>query len=89
MPINIDPSVIKRVEDLRTSLHRHNYLYYVLDNPEVSDAEYDRVMQELVSLEAAYPDIVSPDSPTLRVGAPPLDKFETVAHSIPMLSLNL
>jgi len=88
MPVNIDPSVIKRVENLRKSLHRNNYLYYVLNNPEVSDAEYDRMMQELVALEAAYPDIASPDSPTLRVGAPPLDKFETVTHSIPMLSLD-
>jgi len=88
MPVNIDPSVIKRVENLRKSLHRNNYLYYVLNNPEVSDAEYDRMMQELAALEAAYPDIASPDSPTLRVGAPPLDKFETVTHSIPMLSLD-
>ena len=88
MPAHIDPSVIKRVEDLRKSLHRHNYLYYVLDNPEVSDAEYDRMMQELRSLEADYPELSRPDSPTLRVGAPPLDKFETVAHSIPMLSLD-
>lgn len=80
--------VIKKVEDLRKALHRHNYRYYVLDDPEISDSEYDRMMQELIKLETDYPDLSSPDSPTLRVGAPPLDKFETVAHSIPMLSLD-
>ena len=83
----IDPSIIERVKELRQALHRHNYRYYVLDDPEISDAEYDRMMQELVKLEADFPDLMSPDSPTLRVGAPPLDKFETIEHSIPMLSL--
>lgn len=84
----MDPAVIKKVEDLRSTLHRHNYRYYVLDDPEISDAEYDRMMQALIELEAAYPDLASPDSPTSRVGAPPLAAFETVAHSIPMLSLD-
>ena len=79
--------VKKRAAELRESLHRHNYLYYVLDEPEISDAEYDRLMQELIALERAYPELVEPDSPTQRVGAPPLEKFETVAHTIPMLSL--
>jgi DNA ligase (NAD+) len=83
----IDPSIIKRVNELRKALHRHNYRYYVLDDPEISDAEYDRMMQELVKLEADFPDLMSQDSPTLRVGALPLDKFETIEHSIPMLSL--
>jgi len=82
-----DPSIIERVKELRQALHRHNYRYYVLDDPEISDAEYDRMMQELVGLEEEFPDLMSPDSPTLRVGAPPLDKFETIEHSIPMLSL--
>ncbi len=77
----------KRAAELREALHRHNYLYYVLDEPEISDAEYDRLMQELIALEAAYPELVEPDSPTQRVGALPLEKFETVAHTIPMLSL--
>jgi len=77
----------KRAAELRKALHRHNYLYYVLDEPEISDAEYDRLMQELIALEAAYPELVEPDSPTQRVGALPLEKFETVAHTIPMLSL--
>jgi DNA ligase (NAD+) len=88
MQEGIDPLVIKKVEDLRKALHRHNYRYYVLDDPEISDSEYDRMMQELIKLETDYPDLSSPDSPTLRVGAPPLDKFETVVHSIPMLSLD-
>ncbi len=83
----IDPLIIKRVEELRQALHRHNYRYYVLDDPEVSDAEYDRMMQELLKLETDFPDLIRPDSPTLRIGGAPLDKFETVEHSIPMLSL--
>ena len=83
----IDPSIKERVKELRQALHWHNYRYYVLDDPEISDAEYDRMMQELLKLEEDFPDLMSPDSPTLRVGAPPLDKFETIEHSIPMLSL--
>lgn len=88
MQKSIDHAVLKKVEGLRRALHRHNYRYYVLDDPEISDSEYDRMMQELIELETVYPELSSPDSPTLRVGAPPLDKFETVAHSLPMLSLD-
>ena len=88
MPQNLSPQIIRRVETLRKALHRHNYRYYVLDDPEVSDAEYDRLMQELKELEETHPEVASPDSPTTRVGAPPLDKFDTVSHSIPMLSLD-
>lgn len=77
----------KRVAELRKTLHRHNYSYYVLDQLEVSDAEYDRLMRELMALEAEHPELVTPDSPTQRVGAPPLEKFETVEHTIAMLSL--
>ncbi len=58
------------------------------DNPEISDAEYDLLMQELMALEKAHPDLQSPDSPTARVGAPPLAVFETTSHSLPMLSLD-
>ena len=83
----IDADIVNKVNALRKALHRHNYLYYVLDNPEVSDAEYDRMMQELISLEEAWPGLYDPDSPTSRVGVPPLSEFETIAHSIPMLSL--
>jgi DNA ligase (NAD+) len=84
----IDPALVEKVENLRKSLHYHNYRYYVLDNPEISDNEYDRMMQELIRLESAYPELSSPDSPSARVGAPPLDEFETAVHSIPMLSLD-
>ena len=74
--------------ELCTELHRHNYLYYVLDRPEISDAEYDRLFRELLDLEQTFPELVTPDSPSQRVGAPPLEKFEQVHHSLPMLSLN-
>ncbi|MDY6987135.1 MAG: NAD-dependent DNA ligase LigA [Thermodesulfobacteriota bacterium] len=83
----MNEDIEKKAAELRRALNRHNYLYYVLDEPEASDAEYDRLMEELLALEAAYPALVRPDSPTQRVGAAPLDKFETVAHTIPMLSL--
>jgi DNA ligase (NAD+) len=87
MPIPVDPHITKRVADLRAALHHHNHRYYVLDDPEISDAEYDGLMQELIRLETDYPQLASPDSPTARVGAPPLAKFETVKHAVPMLSL--
>ncbi|NWF56271.1 MAG: NAD-dependent DNA ligase LigA [Syntrophaceae bacterium] len=77
----------KRIDKLREELHFHNYRYYVLDDPVISDAEYDRLMRELENLEKEYPHLVTPDSPTQRVGAPPLDKFEEVRHAVPMLSL--
>ena len=79
--------LIEKIEKLRNALHHHNYRYYVLDDPEVSDAEYDRMMHELIRIEEAHPELVSPDSPSARVGAAPLDKFETISHTIPMLSL--
>ena len=88
MPQTISPQIIQKVNDLRKALHRHNFRYYVIDDPEISDAEYDRMMQELKRLEADYPQLASPDSPTARVGAPPLEKFETASHTIPMLSLD-
>ena len=88
MPQNLSPQIIQKVDDLRKALHRHNHRYYVLDDPEISDAEYDRMMQELKLLEEDHPQLASPDSPTARVGAPPLEKFESVAHTIPMLSLD-
>ena len=76
MPATIDPGIIAKIQDLRKTLHHHNYRYYVLDDPEISDSEYDRLMQELIRLETTYPDLVSPDSPSARVGAPPLAKFD-------------
>jgi DNA ligase (NAD+) len=83
---NLPPEVVSRVAELRKQLNHHNYRYYVLDDPVVSDAEFDRLMAELTRLEEAY-GLVAPDSPTQRVGAQPLDKFETVRHRQPMLSL--
>ena len=77
----------KRHEELCRTLHRHNTLYHVLDQPEIADADYDRLFRELLDLEAQFPDLVHPESPSQRVGAPPLEKFEQVRHSLPMLSL--
>jgi DNA ligase (NAD+) len=82
----IPPEVASRVAQLREQLNYHNYRYYVLDDPVVSDAEFDRLMAELTRLEEGY-GLATPDSPTQRVGAQPLDKFETVMHRQPMLSL--
>jgi DNA ligase (NAD+) len=82
------PNYVKaEVERLRQELTQHNYRYYVLDNPIVSDAEYDRLFRQLVDLESRYPELQDPLSPTQRVGAPPLTEFAPVRHSIPMLSL--
>lgn len=88
MPENLTSSIIEKVETLRKALHYHNYRYHVLDDPEISDGEYDRMMRELLELEARYPELVVSDSPTLRVGAPPLEQFETAPHLLPMLSLD-
>lgn len=88
MPRNVPADIIQQVEALRKQLHYHNYRYHMLDDPEISDAAYDRLMQQLIKLELDYPELIQPDSPTVRVGAPPLEKFEAAAHSIPMLSLD-
>ncbi|MCG6940184.1 MAG: NAD-dependent DNA ligase LigA [Thiohalocapsa sp.] len=80
-------SAARRAEALRTELHHHNYCYYVLDNPEVSDAEYDALFRELQELERSYPALRTPDSPTQRVGAPPSERFAEARHRVPMLSL--
>jgi DNA ligase (NAD+) len=76
------------IDKLRKELDHHSYRYYVLDDPEISDAEYDRLFRKLQKLEAEFPDLVTPDSPTQRVGAEPLEEFETVTHTIPMVSLD-
>ncbi len=83
----VPAEVAARLKELREQIHYHNYRYYVLDSPVISDAEFDRLMNELVALEEKFPELVTPDSPTQRVGAPPLEKFETVRHRQPMLSL--
>ena len=80
--------VRERIERLREEINYHNYLYYVLDQPEISDEEYDALMRELKELEAQYPELITPDSPTQRIGAPPSEKFEQVTHRVPMLSLD-
>jgi DNA ligase (NAD+) len=81
-------NVEAEMEDLREKLHHHEYLYHVLDQPEISDAEYDRMMRRLKELEAGHPELVTPDSPTQRVGGKPREGFVKVRHSSPMLSLD-
>jgi len=73
---------------LRRAIEKHNYQYHVLDDPLISDAEYDSLFRRLLELEKNHPELVTPDSPTQKVGAPPLERFSTVQHSLPMLSLN-
>jgi DNA ligase (NAD+) len=80
-------SAADRAQELRKQLEYHNHRYYVLDDPEVSDADYDALLNELRDLEAEHPELRTPDSPTQRVGAEPLDKFDQVRHLQPMLSL--
>ncbi|MBU6470750.1 MAG: NAD-dependent DNA ligase LigA [Gammaproteobacteria bacterium] len=77
----------QRLRSLRDALHHHNYLYYVLDAPEIPDSEYDKLFRELLELERAFPDLCTPDSPSQRVGAAPLREFGEVRHVVPMLSL--
>ena len=80
-------SVQQRVEALRELLHHHAHRYYVLDTPEIPDAEYDRLLRELQQLEADHPELQSPDSPTQRIGGAPLDGFTKVRHQVAMLSI--
>lgn len=86
--MSANPATIKHVEALRTKLREHDYRYYVLAQPSIADEEYDRLMGELQELEAKYPEIASPDSPTQRVGGQPTKEFATVNHAVPMLSLS-
>ena len=85
-----DPTrdIARKIEKLREELRHHEHLYYVLDKPEISDAEYDALMNELKRLEAAHPELVTPDSPTQRVGGKPAEGFKKAQHSRPMLSLD-
>jgi DNA ligase (NAD+) len=80
--------VLQRLEELKESLHYHAVRYYVEDNPEIPDAEYDRMMRELMDIEAEHPDLVTVDSPSQRVGGQPLSEFSQVTHEVPMLSLD-
>ena len=81
-------SVKKEIGELREKLRYHEYQYYVLDEPEISDAAYDRMMNRLKELEAAHPELVTPDSLTVRVGGAPREGFSTVRHARPMMSLD-
>lgn len=81
-------SAAARVRELRQQIDHHNYRYHVLDDPEVSDAEYDRLLRGLKALEEQYPDLITPDSPTQRVGATPVSELQEVVHAKPMLSLD-
>ena len=83
----IPEDVKARAERLRADINYHNHRYYVLDSPEISDADYDRLMRELQALEQQYPDLLTPDSPTQRVGAAPVEAFGVVEHPVPLLSL--
>ena len=78
---------VQRIAELRETINHHNYRYYVLDSPEISDTEYDELMRELKRLEVEYPELTTPDSPTRRVGAPPVEAFGVVEHPQPLLSL--
>ncbi len=86
MPATKD--VGKKIEALREKIRHHEYLYFVLDNPEISDLDYDKLMRQLKDLEAEHPDLLTPDSPTQRVGGKPREGFVKVRHSSPMLSLD-
>ncbi|MEM5767154.1 MAG: NAD-dependent DNA ligase LigA, partial [Bacillota bacterium] len=77
----------REIEQLRAEINRHNELYYINDAPVISDAEYDKMLRKLLTLEEAHPALVTPDSPTQRVGGKPGEIFETITHRVPMLSL--
>ena len=85
---SIDRKIIDRVEKLRAELRDHDYRYYVLADPKISDSEYDKLYTHLKKLEVQYPDLVTPDSPTQRVGGAPLKEFKNVHHTVPMMSLD-
>ena len=82
------PSPAARALELRRLLEHHNYRYYVLDDPEVSDAEYDRLLHELKAIEADNPDLITPDSPTQRVGEDVQTELKPVRHAVPMMSID-
>ncbi|HEV2524602.1 MAG TPA: NAD-dependent DNA ligase LigA, partial [Gammaproteobacteria bacterium] len=85
---DIDDKTLNRAKALRSELNEHNYRYYVLDAPTIPDSEYDRLFQELQQLESQHPELKTIDSPTQRIGAPPIKDFPEVTHVVPMLSLD-
>jgi DNA ligase (NAD+) len=80
--------IAKEIEHLREEIRRHEYLYFVEDNPEISDAAFDRLMNRLKELEAQHPELITPDSPTQRAGGAPREGFQEVRHKTPMVSLD-
>ena len=82
------PSIEQKIAKLREQLNHHNYAYYILNQPEISDREFDRMMQELIDLETQHPELRSPDSPSQRVGGEPIDAFRQVVHAQPMMSID-
>src|SRR4030066_144857 len=78
----------ERAKELREQLNRHNYLYYVFDQPEISDQEYDELLTELIGIEQSYPELITPDSPTQKIGAPVRDDIPTLRHMLKMLILS-
>src|SRR5688500_15224660 len=79
--------IAEQIYTLRELIEQHNYHYYIEDSPKITDQAFDKLFSELKKLENDYPDLITPDSPTQRVGAKPLDKFSTITHAEPMLSL--
>src|SRR5213594_2523154 len=86
--VAITKSLDEKVESLREEIRHHEYRYYVLDDPEISDAEFDKLINELKRLESEHPEMITPDSPTQRVGGKPREGFVKARHSSPMLSLD-
>src|SRR5690606_20414277 len=84
---NSPADIQQELQQLREEIAEHNHRYYVLDAPVISDAKYDELMKRLQALEQQHPDLITPESPTQRVGAAPLAAFDSVRHSVPMLSL--
>src|ERR1700757_1669730 len=82
------PAIAQRSEELRRLIDHHNYLYYVEAKPEISDREFDKLLRELQDIEQAHPQLITPDSPTQRVGGQPIEGFETIRHRVPMLSID-
>src|SRR3989339_802954 len=81
-------NIKKRLDELKAEIDKHNYNYYVLDKPVISDAQYDALYRELVNIESEFPHFVTPDSPTQRVGAKPMDNLGIITHRIPLFSLD-
>ena len=87
VPAGLSASSVERIQELHTKLHAHAHSYYVLDEPSIPDAEYDRLFKELQALEVQHPELLTPDSPTQRVGGKALEQFASVRHKVPMLSI--